>query len=192
MDRIGNPVGDTFLRVVADRKVAGRLPFRKGRIMRYVTVVGGFDIGGQFRPRVIHRCRNRVVRLVDRQREFVSAVEDDIDRGTARSARFIIVQVEVHDIVRRNEFRRFGRGLRPARRPAPTAAFGHGDGISRTHGPRQHEPGIGRITFGVERGRLGFHEHRGNIRRGAVVGGTAPPENQQERPEHHSPPEKFQ
>ena len=110
----------------------------------------------------------------------------------SRSARFVFVQVEVNDLACSDQLRRFGRGLRLARRPAPTAAFGHGDGVNRTYGPRQYEPGIGRITFGVERGRLGFHEHRGNIRRGAVVGGTAPPENQQERPEHHSPPEKFQ
>ena len=192
MDRIGDPVGDAFLRVVADRKVTCRHSRRERRVMCYVTVIRVFDIGGQFRPRVIHRRRNRIVRLVDRQREFVSAVENDIDRSPARSARFVFVQVEVNDLACSDQLRRFGRGLRLARRPAPTAAFGHGDGVNRTYGPRQYKPGIGRITFGVERGRLGFHEHRGNIRRGAVVGGTAPPENQQERPEHHSPPEKFQ
>ena len=192
MDRIGDPVGDTFLRVVANRKVTCRHGRRERRIMCYVTVVGSFDIGGQFRPRMIHRCRNRVVRLVDRQREFVSAVENDIDRSPARSARFVFVQVEVNDLACGDQLRRFGRGLRPARRPAPTAAFGHGDGISRTHGPRQHEPRVGRIAFGSERGRLRIEEQRGNIRRGVVVGGPAAPENQQERPEHHSPSKKFQ
>ena len=37
-----------------------------------------------------------------------------------------------------------------------------------------------------------IEEQRGNIRRGVVVGGPAAPENQQERPEHHSPSKKFQ